>query len=319
MATEPSYLPLVVLVVVVIVGAGVGAGYLYYKTQPASVTGPRLVQIGDNATVTYIGILGSGPEQGKVFDTSVYQVASNNATWPKALQFGFRGGPSSYTQLGVHVGSIARANYTLNNYSFVQVVPGFWQGLVGIPTNVTHTVVVPPALGYAAYPCSVVFPLQLTVPVFATFPGVQFQKLYPGVLATNGATFTDPHYGWTVQILSANASSVSIQNIAPVGHVAAPNGWKIVVTNVSATPNGSGQITLSNELSPADAGHLQGTSSTGPTCGGQPATRYIVTAVNLTAGTYTEDFNQEVAGQTLIFLVKVVNLFPATVPSTRAL
>lgn len=318
MANEPSYIPFVVLIVVVVVGAGIGAGYLYYKSQPASSSAPRLVQIGDNATVTYIGILASGPEQGKVFDTSVYSVATNNATWPKALQFGFRGGPSSYTQLGVHVGTINAANYTLNNYSFVQVVPGFWQGLVGIPTNITHTVVVPTSLGYAAFACSVVQPLQLQVPVFATYAGIVFQKLYPGVLATTGATFSDPHYGWTVQILSANSTSVTIQNIAQVGAVARPNGWAVEVTNVTSTPNGSGQITLLNELTPSDAGHVQGTSTKGPTCGGQQSSRYIVTAVNLTAGTYTEDFNQEVAGQTLIFLVKVVDLFGPTVAATTA-
>ncbi|HKV90212.1 MAG TPA: hypothetical protein VJQ43_03330 [Thermoplasmata archaeon] len=318
MANETSYLPAVVLIVVVIVGAGAGAGYLYYKTQPASAPSTLLAQIGDNATVTYIGILGSGPEQGKVFDTSVYSVASNNATWPKALQFGFRGGPSSYTQLGVHIGSIARANYTLNNYSFVQVVPGFWQGLVGIPTNITHTIVVPPALGYAAYACSLVLPLEVDVPVLSTFPGTQFQKLYPGILATTGATFTDPHYGWTVQILSANSTSVTIQNLAHVGEIAHPNAWAVQVTNVTSSANGSGVITLLNALTPNDAGHVAGTSTTGLSCAGQSATRYIVTAVNLTAGTYTEDFNQEVAGQTLIFLVKIVNLFPATVAATTA-
>jgi hypothetical protein len=318
MANEPSYWPVVILIVVVVVGAGTGAGYLYYKNHPAASSPPRLVQIGDNATVTYIGILGSGPEQGKVFDTSVYSVAINNATYPKALQFGFRGGPSSYTQLGVHVGHINQANYTLNNYSFVQVVPGFWQGLVGAPTNVTQTVVVPPALGYAHYSCSVVRPLEVELPVFATYIGTQFQKVYPGVLATTGATFADPQYGWTVQILSANATSVSVQNLAQVGQVSHPNGWPVMVTNVTSTPNGSGQITVENELSGTDAGHIQGSSATGPTCGGQSATRYIVTDVNVTAGTYTEDFNQEVAGQTLIFLVKVVDLFPPTVAATTA-
>lgn len=320
MANEPSYLPLVVLIVVVLVGAGAGTGYLYYRNLPAPAPSTTLVQIGDNVTVTYVGVLASGPEQGKVFDTSVYQVATNNATWPKALQFGFRGSASAYTLLGVHVGTITTANETLNNYSFSSVVPGFWQGLVGIRTNVSHTIIVPPSLGYAAYPCSVVHPLQFQVPVTQTLAGKAFQAQYPGVLATTGASFTDPHYGWTVQILSANSTSVTVQNVAQVGDVSHPNGWPVEVTNISTAANGSGEITLVNELSPSQAGHVQGTSSPGIVCGGgSPSTRFIVTAVNLTAGTYTEDFNQEVGGQTLIFIVKVVDLFPPTVaPRTAA-
>jgi FKBP-type peptidyl-prolyl cis-trans isomerase 2 len=51
-------------------------------------------------------------------------------------------------------------------------------------------------------------------------------------------------------------------------------------------------------------------------CGGSSSTRYIITSVNETAGTYTEDFNQEVGGQTLIFLVKVINLFTPAVNDT---
>jgi hypothetical protein len=318
MAKEPSQLPLILLIVVILVIGGVAAGFVYYKAQTTGPSSPVLVAVGDNVTVTYIGVLASGPEQGKVFDTSVYQVATNNATWPKALQFGFRGGPSTYTQLGVHVGNLpaGQSNVSLNNYSFVQVVPGFWVGLVGIPTNVTHTIVVPTSVGYPAYPCNVVQPLQMHVPVFETFLGAEFQKLYPGTTATTGATFADPQYGWTVLILSANASSVSIENLAQVGQVAHPNGWEVSVTNVTSTSNGSGSITLTNDLNPSDDGKVQGTSSTGVSCGGSSSTRYIITSVNETAGTYTEDFNQEVGGQTLIFLVKVINLFTPAVNDT---
>jgi hypothetical protein len=316
MANEPSLIPLIVLVVLILVGAGAAAGYVYEKNQTAAPSGPTLVAVGDNVTVTYIGVLASGPEEGKVFDTSVYGVATNNATWPKALQFGFRGGPSTYTQLGVHVGSLNASNVTLDNYSFVQVVTGFWEGLVGIPTNVTHTIVVPTALGYPAYPCNVVQPLQIQVPVVQTLPGTEFQKLYPGTTATTGATFADPHYGWSVLILSANASSVTIENLAQVGAVSHPNGWGVTVESIASTANGSGTITLGNDLTQSDAGKIQGTSTTGIACGPSTSTRYIISDVNETAGTYTEDYNQEVGGQTLIFLVKVINLFPPTVAPT---
>ncbi|HEV8049527.1 MAG TPA: hypothetical protein VGP88_02925 [Thermoplasmata archaeon] len=316
MANEPSQLPMIVLIVLVLVGAGVGAGYVYYKSQTHSPASPVLVEIGDNVTVTYIGVLASGPETGKVFDTSVYQVATNNATWPKALQFGYRGSAGAYTQLGVHVGPLSTANVTINNYSFVQVVPGFWQGIVGIPTNVSHSIVVPASLGYAAYPCNLVQPLQYKLPVVQTLSGTEFQKEYPGNAATTGATFANAQYGWTMLILSANASSVTVENLAKVGAVAHPTSWGVTVENITSTSNGSGWITLVNNLSPSDAGHVAGTSTAGFSCAGQTSSRYIVTAVNETAGTYTEDFNQEVGGQTLIFIVKVINLFTPAVNST---
>jgi FKBP-type peptidyl-prolyl cis-trans isomerase len=301
------------------VGAGIGAGVYYYKDQPNAAPNSNLVQVGDNVTVTYIGILGSGAEQGRVFDTSVYDVATNNATYPKALQFGYRGSAAAYTQLDVYVGQLPVANYTINNLTFIQVVPGFWQGLVGIPTNVTHTIVVPPNLGYAAYSCNVVKPLTFQLPVTQTLAGTDFQKLYPGVEATTGTSFTDPTYGWTVDILSANSTSITLQNLAKVGSTSSPNGWPVEVTNVTSTANGSGAITLVNELSPSSAGHLGGSTTASVSCGGSSASKYIVTAVNESAGTYTEDFNEEVSGQTLIFLVKVIDLFPAGfAPNTAA-
>ncbi|MCI4327070.1 MAG: hypothetical protein L3K16_05480 [Thermoplasmata archaeon] len=316
MANEPSNIPLIVLIVLVLVGASIGIGYFYYKAQPTPPASPTLVALGDNLTVTYIGVMGSGPEAGKVFDTSVYQVATNNATWPKTIEFGWRGSKAAYSQFGVHVGSLTTANVTLNNYSFSQVVPGFWEGLIGAPTNVTQTVVVPPALGYAAYPCNLVEPLTFHLPVLQTVLGTEFQRLYPGITATTGASFTDPQYGWQDTILSANASFVTVENLPSVGFVSHPSGWPVTVENVTSTSNGTGSITLVNDLQPSQAGLVQGNSTTGLSCAGSTATRYIVTNVNLAAGTYTEDFNTEVAGQTLIFLIKVINLFTPAVNDT---
>lgn len=318
MANEPSPLPLIILIVVVLIGAGVGTGIYLYKEAPSPAATSNLVQVGDNVTVTYIGIMGSGPEQGKVFDTSVYGVATNNATWPKALQFSYRGSAAAYTELDVYVGQLPVANYTLNNLTFIQVVPGFWQGLVGIPTNVTHTIVVPPALGYAAYACNVVKPLTFQLPVTETIAGTEFAKLYAGIEATTGTTFDDPTYGWPVLILSANSSFVTLENMPTVGHTASPDGWPVVVTNVSSTANGSGEITLVNEISPSAAGRVGGTSSASVSCGPSASSKYIVTAVNESAGTYTEDFNEEVSGQTLIFEVRVIDLFPSGYASSTA-
>ncbi|MCI4358657.1 MAG: FKBP-type peptidyl-prolyl cis-trans isomerase [Thermoplasmata archaeon] len=311
MAQPPSVLPMVVLVAIVLVAAGGTGAYLYVHNAPKPASALPTVRQGDNVTVNYIGTFGSGPEQGKVFDTSIYDVSTQNSTYPKALQFHSRGGTASYTPLAVHVGSgTPSQGYSFANQSFIQVVTGFWEGLVGLPGNQTHAVVVPPSLGYGATnpACVRSLPLTVRLPVFETIPGPRFSKLYPGVVATTGAQFRDPTYGWTTQIFSANQTSVSLQNFAYVGETFSLQGWPAQVTNLTTSPNGSGQITVVNELTPDQVGHIAGHSATG-LCTSQSNGNYILTAVNYTSGTFTEDFDQEVVGQTLIFQVTVVNIY----------
>jgi FKBP-type peptidyl-prolyl cis-trans isomerase 2 len=311
-----SYTPLIILTVVVIIGAGVGSAFLYLHARPSNPSPPRLVKIGDNVTVHYIGIYGSGPEAGRVFDTSVYAVGSNNAAWPKSIEYHARGSlPSNFTPLAVHVGSnTPQAGYSLGNLSFIQVVTGFWEGLVGLLPNQTHTIIVPPSQGYGATnpACVATRPLTQYLPVLQSMPGKTFNTRYPGALAASGAEFSDPHYGWSVLVLSANSSYVTIENLAQVGDTASPAGWTVTVTAVSSTANGTGQITLQNELAPSQAGLVVGKDflGTGP-CSSQASGKFIVTAVDPVHGTYTEDFNQEVVGKTLIFMVTVVDVFPA--------
>ncbi len=314
MAKAPSLTPLLAIIVVIVVGAGIGSGVLYYHFQPATPPGVLTVAVGDNVTVNYIGIFGSGPEQGKVFDTSIYSVATDSIAYPKALQFHLRGSAANYTPLAVHVGTDAPSGgYSLGGQSFITVVTGFWQGLVGLTGNATRTVAVPPYLGYGSTnpACVAVRPLSFTVPQVETLSGTAFTKAYPGVTAVTGATFPQPAYGWPVIILSSNASFVTIENAPSLGWTSSPAGWPVEVTGIGSTANGTGAITLTNELYPSQAGLLQGKDylGNGP-CTSQSGGAFIVTAVDLAQGTYTENFNPEVQGQTLIFLVTIVDIYP---------
>jgi FKBP-type peptidyl-prolyl cis-trans isomerase 2 len=313
MANQFSWTPAIVLIVVVLIAAGAGTALLYFHNRPTSAKGPSIVAVGDNVTVNYIGIFGSGADSGRVFDTSLYSVASSSAAYPKSLEFSARNGAANYTPLAVHVGGhTPQSGYTLGGQSFIQVVTGFWQGLVGLQGNQTKAVVVPPALGYGPEnpACIQKLPLSLQLPVLRTMAGTTFQKLYPTALAASGTEFRDPHYGWNVLILAANASFVTIENEAVAGTTSSPSGWPLLVANVSSTANGTGSITLVNELNPQSAGRIVGTDylGTGP-CSAQAHGKFIVTAVDLAHGTYTVDYNSEVTGQTLIFLVTVVNIY----------
>jgi len=311
MAQQSWILSVVVIVVLVLAGVG-SAAYVYLKEKPSPSNRVQVVE-GSNVTVNYIGLFGSGPEAGRIFDTSIYGIGSNPA-YAKALEYHERGPAKNYTPLPVYVGgSTPSGGYTLGNLSFIQVVPGFWQGIVGMQPNTTRTVVIPPSLGYGPTDpaCVLTEPLVQTLPAMQTLPGITFQKSFPGITAATGEEFSDPLYGWTDQILSANASYVTLQRLPYVGQTTELSGWPVTVTSVQGNTNGTGIITVQNELSPAQAGHLLGNDylGTGP-CSSSNNHQFIVTDVNLAAGTFTENFNPEVQGQTLIFTITVVGYWP---------
>lgn len=313
MANRRWLVPLVIVVVAIVAIAG-SLTFLYFHNSVTAPSSPVRAAAGANATVNYIGIFGSGPEEGKVFDTSIYSIAINNAQYPKALQFSLRGGAANYTPLGVYLGaSTPSGGYTLGNDTFVGVVTGFWEGILGMTANQTKTVVVPPDLGYGPTDpaCLATQPLIQTIPQTQTMTGIAFQAAYPGITAADGREFSDPHYGWTDEILSANSSFVTVEAFPYVGQIVSPGGWPIEVTAIHSTPNGTGAITLTNELTPGDAGHLQGKDflGTGP-CSSTSNGKFIVTAVNVGNGTFTENYNEEVQGQTLIFIITLVDYFP---------
>lgn len=314
MADSPSRTLLVVLIVVTLIAAGGLAGFAYSHSRPGPAPSPLTPQYGGNATVNYIGYFGSGPDSGRVFDTSIYSVAINNAAYPKAVSFEYRGSKANYTPLGVYVGiSTPSGGYTIGNLTFVSVVAGFWEGILGVPGNTTTTLVIPPDLGYgpANASCFRTMPLTYTVPVISTLTASAFSSAYPGATPITGELFKDPNYGWNVTVLAANSSFVTVENLPYVGYVGSPAGWPVLVTNISSTPNGAGTITMDNEIQPSEAGHLLGSdfNHTGP-CESSSGGKFIVTAVDPTTGTFTEDFNREVQGQVLIFVVTVIDIFP---------
>jgi FKBP-type peptidyl-prolyl cis-trans isomerase len=302
--TGPSRL-LVVLLVVVVVVAGIGVALtVNYLITPRPASPILSVQEGDNVTVNYIGIMGSGPQQGKVFDTSLYSVYINNATWPKALTYHGRNS-TSWLPLDVHVGP--SGSYTVGNGTFGTVVTGFWEGIIGAQGNQSRVVTVPYNLGYGPQDpaCFRSAPLSFSAPVLITVAPSQFMADYPNATAAIGATFTDPTYGWTDYVLSVNQSAVTIENLASVGETSAPYGWNITVTNVSSTT-----ITLENDITAANYGNILGHVPTAETCS---ANQFIITSVDPAAGNFTEYWGSQYLqqqGQTMIFIVTPIDILP---------
>jgi FKBP-type peptidyl-prolyl cis-trans isomerase 2 len=299
---------LFVVIIIVLAGAAGGGLVIYSLNKSLSPTGPKTVQFGDNVTVNYIGILGSGPQAGKVFDTSILSVARDNASYPKALSFSMRPA-ANYTPLPVHVGP--SGSYTIGNLTFITTVPGFWQGLIGLPGNQTSTITVPPSEGYAVNPaCQFPQPITMTLPVTSSLSLQQFGIRYPGITAATGATFPDPQFKWSVLVFSSNATTIVVQNQTSAGQVTAPFGFPALVTNVTSTANGTGAITVQNQLTPASSGLVQGyDNATSNPCTTQTMGKFIVTSVDPSTNTYIADHNEQVAGETLIFEVEVIDIF----------
>jgi FKBP-type peptidyl-prolyl cis-trans isomerase 2 len=307
MATEqPSRILMVVLVVVVLAVAGAAAVLVYEYNKPKAASPVLTIAAGDNVTVNYIGEFGSGAQTGRVFDTSLYSVAQNNQSYAKSLEYQSRGPVTAYTPLAVHVGAGAPASgYTIGNLTFNTVVTGFWQGLIGIAGNQSRTIIVPPNLGYGPLnaSCLGTSPLVYSVPVLTYVSVQEFGVLYPGVDATVGQVFSDPTYGWSDSVFAVNSTTIAVQALPTSGETTHPNGLPFVVSSLNAT-----SITLSSRLTPSDAGLVLGQLTSGSLCG---KTKFIVSAVDPAAGTFTENFNPEVQGETLDFFVTVVDIFPA--------
>jgi hypothetical protein len=302
-AGAPSFGFLAFVVAVVVAVAGAGAGVLYVVQHPKVPSGPLTVAFGDNVTVNYIGLFGSGPEQGKVFDTSIQSVATNNASWPKSLEYTPRNA-SGYTPLPVHVGPAPSSGYNVSNVTYSGVIAGFWKGLIGLAVNQTRWVDVPVSEGYGPLDtaCLVTAPLVRSIPAVTTFTPTAFADKYSQVDAAAGVSFADPTYGWTDEVLSANATAVVVAFLPHVGETVSPYGWSIVVTNVT-----SSTITLTSQLTPSSVGEVAGSITGVTVCG---TTDFLVWSVSPAAGTYVQNYNREVVGEELVFVVTIATILP---------
>ncbi len=94
------------------------------------------VEEGDKVAVNYIGMF----PDGDIFDTSIYEVF-NNSELPKDPGLTQRG---SYEPLKFHVGSEQQAQ----GAEYGNVIPGFWEGVIGMKVNETKVVRIPTEKAY---------------------------------------------------------------------------------------------------------------------------------------------------------------------------
>jgi FKBP-type peptidyl-prolyl cis-trans isomerase 2 len=270
-----SFVGVLILVIAIL---GVYYGYVVPKFGPP----PLRAQTGDQVQVDYIGTFS---DTGLVFDTSLRSVATDNASYPKAFMFGWH----AWQPLPVTIGSGA-------------VVKGFDLGIQGLAVGDSKTIVVPPSLGYgAADPTKfIVKPLFESVPVRLTMSTADFVATYK-TSAVSGTTVTDPFWGWSATV-SVAGSIVTVTNSPVPGEVVHPYGaWDADVVSIDDAANGGqGVILVHHELDPTMIDRV-GEKSAGKVV-------FVVTAVDLAAGTYTLDYDNPTKGRTLIFQVTMVQI-----------
>ncbi len=263
---------------------------------PVTGTEERGVRNGSKVQVDYIGML--APEYGSlVFDTSIYEVAVDNITYPKVATFKLRD-KNQYVPLMVHVGGASEGGYT-------RVVEGFSEGLLGMKPGETRTIVVPPEKGYGNGDPSLIktLPIVETVKMRETYSTKQFDAYFDATPYV-GEVVEHPLYHWPMVVENLFENYVVVRNDPEVGKEYLTEGWSIRVLDMDSTADGGNGtikirhlITEEDEFQTTGVGYIKGVERT-----------FILTDVNETAGTYTIDYNEVTQGRTLVFWVKLISI-----------
>lgn len=113
----------------------------------------KKVKIGDKIQVNYIGFF----PDGLIIDTSLEEIAKND-NYSKSQDFSIR---PYYTPLKMYVGEPDPDSFD----EYVQVIEGFWEGVLGLKKNDTTVVRIPPEKAYTR-PSLEEHPLYGITPIF---------------------------------------------------------------------------------------------------------------------------------------------------------
>ena len=283
---NPKFLMIFIITLIIIIAAGFASYKIFSPVQsPATYEGEN-VKLGDQASVDYIGMF----EDGTVFDTSIEEVATNNALYPKSLTFTEQ---ASYSPLSFKVGE-------------GQMIKGFDFGVIGMSINQTKVITIAPEDGYGLPDESLIKTLDLTetFPVFewklnvTSFPDVYY---VPAVVDT---TVKSNDYGWNMSVYHIDPvnGDILLKNEPRLNEVIQlHNGWLSQVISIDTSADqGNGIIVVKHLLTPSDEGNIVSTDEQGA--------EFRVTGVDLDAKVITIDYNREVVGRTLIFQVTIVTI-----------
>ncbi|MBC7107799.1 MAG: FKBP-type peptidyl-prolyl cis-trans isomerase [Methanomassiliicoccales archaeon] len=288
-------LAFIVLIAILLISASSVAILIYEGTKSESSPALQKAKWGDTVKVDYIGRFADG----RVFDTSIWDVASNNALYPKSLSFTLKN-QSEYKPLQFKIGS-------------GQMIRGFERGIIGMAVGETKVIVVSPQDGYGELDKSklVTLPLIEEISVFESYNITSFVEKF-SAYPKDGLTLKDPKWGWDVICLNVNTltNKVLVMNTPVPGGIykiyvdsqsSSQTGWYAEVKCIDSSANGgAGIIRVHHLLTSSDAGMIKGKDEFGKT--------FYLYEVDENAGNIVLNYNAEVVGKTLYFTITLLDV-----------
>jgi FKBP-type peptidyl-prolyl cis-trans isomerase 2 len=303
---DPQKVFMALLIAGIVVSVGAIGYILYSGTGGSHIQSTRAIASGDSVNLNYVGTLADG----RVFDTSLRDVANDDVSYPKSLTFSHREN-TSYTVFTM----------TAGNYGAGGTIKGFAMGVIGMHVNETKRIEVQPSDGYAVDPTMVATKnLVEEIGGTETYSAQDFVNRFstePILMRI----VTHFFWGWDAQIVYNSSALVTIKLMPTVGQVVypfgnpddpdIPSGWPVVVESYDPLANGgAGSIVIRHQLTSADVYYVKGFDVDG--------VEFVVSGLNSTNGTFqihrvvtASGYNGELAGRTLFFEVTVVKIAPA--------
>jgi FKBP-type peptidyl-prolyl cis-trans isomerase 2 len=280
----PPRISLFHIVAAIVVASAVFIGYFLATLPPASTGPPDTAEMGDVVEVDYIGFF----DDGRVFDTSIEEVAKDDAAYPKALSFQLR---DTYRPLEFLIGG-----------QETPVIKGFEEGIIGMREGEVRVIEVPPEKGYGlADPTKIeVRPLLEELTQYEVLAVADFEEIFDRS-PEQGMVFRHPRWTWNVTVITLEEDFVTLMHLPEQGMVIRPYGaWEAKVVEVDSSANeGLGRIAVLHLLDEDHVNAVQAEDERGT---------FRVVDVDLEKGTYTVDYNREVVGRTLFFRVWLLEI-----------
>ncbi|UCE91380.1 MAG: FKBP-type peptidyl-prolyl cis-trans isomerase [Methanobacteriota archaeon] len=299
---------LLVVVAVALVLSASAIGYVLYDNSLAhKASTPAVVEMNDGVVLDYTGRFSDG----RVFDTSILEVAEDDVLYPKSLTFTMRDN-TSYQPFNMVAGLYGEEGGTIK---------GFALGVIGLSAGDTKIIDVAPEDAYAVNPEQLeTVPLEEHVVGTETMDDDEFSGLFkvdPVVMDHA------PHYkwGWDVIVTEIDFGIVTFKHSPTVGEVVYPfgdphdddpMGWACVVESFDPEINdGAGEVVVRHEVSEDDVYAFLGETFEGE--------EFVISSFDSENETFEihksrpdVGYNAEIAGRALFFEVTIISVTKKT-------
>ncbi|MBN1677327.1 MAG: FKBP-type peptidyl-prolyl cis-trans isomerase [Candidatus Thermoplasmatota archaeon] len=303
---DPQKIIMAILVAAIILSVA-AVGYVLYERSLVSESQElRAIASGDTVTMNYIGRLADG----RVFDTSLLEVAYDDVIYPKSLTFTRRSNDSYESFL-----------MTAGLYGPGGTIKGFALGVLGMYPGQVKTVTVEAEDGYAIDPDRLMtVDLNQVIPATETMSEASFR----GYFAIEPIPMrVVPHYlwEWNVRVISVSGGYVTVRHEPVVGQVVTPfgdpesgtdpAGWYVRVEAHDPLANGGeGTVTVRHLITSSDVYNVKGTDADGNTF-----VLWDFDEANETFQVHKSDattgYNAEISGRDLFFEITILTVLPA--------